>query len=101
MPSEERIGVNVHHVEAEPQRIWFLRGLTAELDIDGPQPSSLTVEYRSEQGEATGTPETRDDELPFMLLITPEPGYYIMVIEVTWEEQGQDATYFFRVSVAD
>lgn len=101
MPSEQRVCVNVPTSEVEPQRIWFLRGLTAELDINGPQPSSVTIEYRSEQGEATGTPETRDEELPFTLLITPERGYYILVIEVAWEELGQDATYFFRVSVAD
>ncbi|WP_119072462.1 hypothetical protein [Aggregatilinea lenta] len=98
----EHVCVNVPASETVPQRILFLRGLTIEFNLMGELPSSLTIEYRSDQGEPTGTPETHENAEDMLnLLISPEPGDYIMIVQAVWEEQQQDASYFFRVSVLD
>jgi hypothetical protein len=98
----EHVCVNVPSSETTPQRILFLRGLTVEFTLTGAQPSSITVEYRSEQGEATGTPETHEAGADMLkLVISPEPGDYIMIVHVQWEAQQQDASYFYRISVLD
>lgn len=98
----EHICVNVPSSETVPQRILFLRGLTVEFSLTGEPPSSITVEYRSEAGQATGTPETHESgEDMLNLIISPEPGDYIMIVRAVWDAQQQDASYFFRVSVLD
>ncbi|MCD4686420.1 MAG: hypothetical protein K8S97_10840 [Anaerolineae bacterium] len=85
--------------EATPGRMRLLRGSAAQINVAGSRPDELTIEYLTNAGEPTGQPETRPGDNLTLLTITPEPGSYIMAIQVTWGET--DATYFFQVSVVD
>lgn len=98
-PSGERMCVELPADNPSLGRIAFQRGAAAQIAVDGPRPSQVRIEYLSDDGLPTGQPETRPGDNTILLTITPEPGTYIMAIQVTWGTE--DATYFFRVAVSD
>jgi len=59
----------------------------------------VRIEYLTDTGIPTGQPENRPGDNMILFIVTPEPGSYIMAVQVVWS--GYEATYFFRVSVSD
>ena len=92
-----RVCVELPFENATPGRISLLRGSAASLQITGPRPDEVRIEYLTDTGIPTGQPETRPGDNLLLLTITPEPGNYIMTLNVKWAES--DATYYFRVTV--
>lgn len=95
----ERVCTELPIEEAEPGRIPLQRGAAAELMIGGPRPDTVRIEYLSDTGIPTGSPEIRPGDNIVLLTITPEAGTYIMTVRVTWADT--DATYFFRVDISN
>jgi hypothetical protein len=85
--------------DSPTERLSLLRGSTAQLRIGGGRPSSVRIEYLTDTGIPTGQPENRPGDNMILFIVTPEPGSYIMAVQVVWS--GYEATYFFRVSVSD
>jgi hypothetical protein len=85
--------------EGTTGRVSMLRGSDVQIQMSGPRPNEVQIEYRSANGLPTGQPEVRPGDTRLLLTITPEPGSYIMQIQVMWDEN--DATYFFRVTISD
>jgi len=81
-----------------PGRIGLQRGAAAQIILDGPRPTEVRIEYRSDTGLPTGQPEVQPGNNVVLFTITPEAGTYILAIRVTWA--ADEATYFFRVSVS-
>lgn len=96
--SGERVCVELPFTQATPGRLTLMRGAAAALTIGGPRPLDVTIEYLTDMGIPTGQPELRVGDNNILFTITPEPGDYIMRIQVNWDDQS--ATYFFRVSIA-
>ena len=85
--------------DSPTERLNLLRGSTAQLRIGGGRPNSVRIEYLTDTGIPTGQPENRPGDNMILFIVTPEPGSYIMAVQVAWA--GYEATYFFRVSVSD
>ncbi len=98
-PSGERVCVELPFESSAPQRLTMLRGSDAQLRITGERPAEVHIEYRSDTGVATGQPEVRPGDNIILFTITPEPGSYIMVVRVNWN--NYDATYYYRVLITN
>jgi hypothetical protein len=97
--SGERLCIELPVADGELDRITLPRGSDAQLVIDGMRPIEIRIEYLTDNGIATGQPETRAGDNILLFTVTPQPGSYILAVRVTWQEN--DATYFFRVVVVD
>ncbi len=95
----ERVCTELPIEEASPGRIRLQRGAAAELRTGGPRPDTIRIEYLSDTGSPTGSPEIRPGDNILLLTITPEAGTYIMSVRVAWA--STDATYYFRVDISD
>jgi hypothetical protein len=94
----ERRCVELPATDTTARRISLIRGAAAQIQIAGERPNEVRMEYLSDTGVTTGEPEIRPGDNLILFSITPEPGTYILAVRVTWS--AEDATYFFRVTVA-
>lgn len=85
--------------DSSTQRLTFIRGAAAQLQIEGARPAAVRLEYLTDTGLLTGQPEERPGDNTVLFTVTPEPGSYILAVRVTWT--SYEATYFFRVIVTD
>ncbi|MBN1679344.1 MAG: carboxypeptidase regulatory-like domain-containing protein [Anaerolineae bacterium] len=95
----ERICVESPVPETMTRRVRFQRGAPAQLRLDDDRPDTVRIEYLSDTGVPTGTPETQSGDNLVLFTVSPEPGTYILSVRFVWG--SEDATYFFRVIVTD
>jgi hypothetical protein len=94
----ERRCVELPVTDTSARHISLIRGAAAQIQITGERPNEVQIEYLSDTGVTTGEPEIRPGDNLILFGITPEPGTYILAVRVTWSTE--DATFFFRVTVA-
>lgn len=83
---------------ADRRRLALMRGAAAQFLVSGERPHQIRIEYLTDYGVKTGQPEIRPGDNVNLITITPEPGTYILAVDVTWDTQ--QVTYYYRVAVS-
>ena len=83
---------------ADRRRLTLLRGAAAQFLVSGERPRQIRIEYLTDYGVKTGQPEIRPGDNVNLFTITPEPGTYILAVDVLWDTQ--QVTYYYRVAVS-
>jgi len=83
---------------ADRRRLTLLRGAAAQFLVSGERPRQIRIEYLTDYGVKTGQPEIRPGDNVNLFTITPEPGTYILAVDVMWDTQ--QVTYYYRVAVS-